>query len=115
MTSTPVRLAREELVGKRFLFVPVAAEGPPYGGAAEGTGRSGPPEPPAKSPPISSTRRGDDGHEKKLKLSRIADWNWISGQIRCASTVDENDSELQVRHAFILHFIMTGGPPLLFL
>lgn len=32
----------------------------------------------------------------KLKLSRISDWNWKAGVIRCASHIDIKDPELQV-------------------
>ena len=32
----------------------------------------------------------------KLKLSRISEWNWKAGVIRCASHTDIKDSELQV-------------------
>ena len=32
----------------------------------------------------------------KLKLSRISDWNWKAGVIRCASHVEIKDPELQV-------------------
>ena len=32
----------------------------------------------------------------KLKLSRISDWNWKAGVIRCASHVDIKEPELQV-------------------
>ena len=32
------------------------------------------------------------------KLSRISEWNWKAGVIRCASHVDSRDPELQVRY-----------------
>lgn len=34
------------------------------------------------------------------KLSRISEWNWKAGVIRCASHVDSRDPELQVRYFF---------------
>ena len=32
----------------------------------------------------------------KLKLSRISEWNWRAGVIRCASHLDLNEPELQI-------------------
>lgn len=81
---------RQELVGKRFLYVPSDPEATPAtrSSSTRGGGDEG------------STSRG--GHVPTLKLSRIADWNWISGVIRCANTVEENDQELQVREIWKL-------------
>ena len=40
----------------------------------------------------------------KPKLSRIGDWHWKAGVIRCTSHVDIKDPELQVRLCFYLFF-----------
>ena len=41
----------------------------------------------------------------KPKLSRIGDWHWKAGVIRCSSHVDIKDPELQVRRiCFFLSF-----------
>ena len=37
------------------------------------------------------------------KLSRISEWNWKAGIIRCASHVDSRDSDLQVRRLKITY------------
>lgn len=60
---------REELVGKRFLCVCAGDVG-----GASGT-------------PVA---------DRKLKLSRIADWHWKGGVIRSASSVNDQDTDLQV-------------------
>ncbi len=102
---------RCELVGKRFLFVPTRRCKLPHLGLGEedadqdssitSTSSSGSGSSSSSSsssrPPISSTRRGEEREEKRLKLSRIADWNWVSGVIRCATHDDENSKELQVQ------------------
>ena len=40
------------------------------------------------------------------KLSRISEWNWKAGVIRCASHVDTRDPELQVRYIYIFFFFV---------
>ena len=60
---------REELVGKRFLCVCARDVG-----GASGT-------------PVA---------DRKLKLSRISDWHWKGGVIRSASSVNDQDTDLQV-------------------
>jgi len=41
-----------------------------------------------------------NGHGNKLKISRVSDWPWKSGLIRCASHLDSKDPELQVQPKF---------------
>ena len=38
----------------------------------------------------------------KPKLSRISDWNWKAGIIRCASHVEIKEPELQVQPKIII-------------
>ena len=40
----------------------------------------------------------------KLKLSRISEWNWRAGVIRCASHLDLNEPELQVSSLSFFNF-----------
>ena len=41
------------------------------------------------------------------KLSRISEWNWKAGVIRCASHVDTRDPELQVRYVCFFFAYLT--------
>ena len=84
---------RPELVGKRFLYVPHDDDG-----HLPRQNRGNSAQQQQEGPAAPSKRRGEDPSERKLKLSRIADWNWISGVIRCASHADERHKELQVGH-----------------
>ena len=48
-----------------------------------------------------------ENSNSKLKLSRITEWNWKAGIIRCSSHLDNKDPELQVRP--ILIFLSEGA------
>ena len=43
----------------------------------------------------------------KPKLSRIGDWHWKAGVIRCSSHVDIKDPELQVRRICFFHLFFS--------
>ena len=94
---------RPELVGKRFLFVPSRRCRLPHlveGQEEEEEGRSSSRlTSPHHQASTSRSRGGEEREEKRPKLSRIADWNWVSGVIRCATGEDEAGKDLQVRHA----------------
>ena len=40
----------------------------------------------------------------KLKISKVAEWPWKSGLIRCASHLDPKDPDLQVQPKFLLFY-----------
>ncbi len=104
MTSTTMAQlskTRSELVGKRFLFVPSRRckiahlmEADEEESAAISL--------PMTTATTSTRSRGGEDKEDKLKLSRVADWNWVSGVIRCANTRDDAANDLQVRQGTTL-------------
>ena len=88
---------REELVGKRFLFIPLGSrKEPPFGDDHPvEPERNGKKKGPAAAV-STSTRRQQEVSEPKLKFSQLPNANWISGWVRCASSHDDGDKDLQV-------------------
>ena len=89
---------RPELVGKRFLYVPCEGQ---YSNNNNSSNNN-------VAVAAACTSRKTAAPEKKLKLSRIADWNWMGGVIRCASSAKDSDRDLQVG-LFSAHLLNTAS------